>query len=584
VASSASADGGSTQPKRYVDQLPAGLRRALAAGRWLPIIGAGMSANASTPDGRSPPLWRTLGEELAKELGIPGANPIDVLSAYADLYERPYLVERLTELLLVNELEIGELHRSFAQLPFETVVTTNIDTLLEEAYQAERRPSVPLIGESQLSIQRRRGATHLLKFHGDLNHPDHLVVTEEDYDGFLQRRPLLATYLSSWILTREPVLIGYSLDDADLREILVLLRERLGRMTRAVWAILATDPDNEARKFERRGIKPIVLNRDPNANRAMVFTDFFKQLRTQWESDIAPQLRARGDATTAELCRRPGIAPQLALFVANRSTLALYQDFVFSAVPQTGLMPLGVDEVEARDSAMTPMAIDMALSRAAVVVYDISRGNPLPLGYVVSRREVSRSNSKSLFVVSGEGERDPATIIPAETTRLSRPADMMDWPETLALELVKEMRENVPSLSPETLATKLDELHELPPDERSAELLYTSLALLEAELRLDESSRLPTSLAPGGGQTGRLREFFQDDYPKIAAGVRLRHSLLQGVEDKQSDDVKAQAMTLETIVRKRRSLLPSGSAPSSSSLPPSRPGTGRGRKRPQPSG
>lgn len=326
----ATENGGNAQPERYVDQLPAGLRRALAAGRWLPIIGAGLSSNASTPDGRHPPLWRELGEDLAKELGVAATNPIDVLSAFADLYERPYLVERLSELLLVNELEIGEPHRSFAQLPFDTVVTTNIDTLLEDAYQVERRPCVPLIGESQLSIQRRREATHLLKFHGDLNHPDHLVVTEDDYDGFLQRRPLLATYLSSWILAREPVLIGYSLDDADLREILTLLRERLGRMTRAVWAILAIDPSNEARKFERRGIKPIVLSRDPEADRATVLTDFFRQLRTQWENDISPQLRAGGDASTAELRRRPGIVPQLGLFVASRSALALYHDLVFS--------------------------------------------------------------------------------------------------------------------------------------------------------------------------------------------------------------------------------------------------------------
>jgi hypothetical protein len=155
----ATENGGNAQPERYVDQLPAGLRRALAAGRWLPIIGAGLSSNASTPDGRHPPLWRELGEDLAKELGVAATNPIDVLSAFADLYERPYLVERLSELLLVNELEIGEPHRSFAQLPFDTVVTTNIDTLLEDAYQVERRPCVPLIGESQLSIQRRREAT-----------------------------------------------------------------------------------------------------------------------------------------------------------------------------------------------------------------------------------------------------------------------------------------------------------------------------------------------------------------------------------------------------------------------------------------
>jgi hypothetical protein len=177
------------------------------------------------------------------------------VSAYADTYGRASLIERLNDVLLVDDIEPSEVHRAFAQLPFDMVVTTNVDFLLERAYAELRRPCVPLLGEAQLSIQRRPEATNLLKFHGDLRHPDNLVVTEEDYDGFIRRNPLLTTYLSWWLLTREPIFVGYSLDDADFREVLVLLRERLGRMTRPSWVILATDPHNEARKFERRGVR-----------------------------------------------------------------------------------------------------------------------------------------------------------------------------------------------------------------------------------------------------------------------------------------------------------------------------------------
>lgn len=51
----------------YVKQLPPGLRRALAAGRWLPIVGAGISAAAMTEDGRSPQLghsWRSSSKRI----------------------------------------------------------------------------------------------------------------------------------------------------------------------------------------------------------------------------------------------------------------------------------------------------------------------------------------------------------------------------------------------------------------------------------------------------------------------------------------------------------------------------------------
>lgn len=291
--------------QNYVDRLPGGLLRSLFAGRWLPVIGAGFSRNAVTDDGRRPPTWSELGKQLA--LDAPSAdanNPIDAISAYSDTYGRPALVERLSELLLLDEVDPSDTHLAFAQLPFDMVVTTNADFLLELAYQRRRRPCVPLLGESQLTIARRAEATYLLKFHGDLRHPNELVMTEEDYDGFLQRRPLLSTYMSWWLLTREPVLIGYSLDDADLREVLALLRERLGRMTRTGWALLPTDPDGHiSAKFSRRGINAIVLDDNSNADRGEVLEQFFRQLLSSWEQRAVPQISARTDATTAELRR-----------------------------------------------------------------------------------------------------------------------------------------------------------------------------------------------------------------------------------------------------------------------------------------
>jgi hypothetical protein len=288
-----------------MDRVPGGLLRALFAGHWLPVVGAGISATAVTEDDRRPPLWGVLGRALAED--VPAAvsdNPIDAISAYSELYGRSALVERLNELLLVEDVEPSTVHLAFAQLPFDMVVTTNADFLLEAAYQRQRRPCVPLLGESQLSMARRPESTYLLKFHGDLRHPEELVMTEDDYDGFLRRKPLLATYLSWWLLTREPVLFGYSLDDGDLREVLTLLRERLGKLTRAGWAILPTDAGGRnTAKFARRGIKAIVLDDDPKASREEVLTTFFRQLREAWEREVLPQISARTDDVTAELRR-----------------------------------------------------------------------------------------------------------------------------------------------------------------------------------------------------------------------------------------------------------------------------------------
>lgn len=529
-----------SEGERYVAQLPGALRRALAAGRWLPIVGAGISATAATEDQRRPPGWAKLAEDLATDL--PRAvttNPIDSISAYAETYGRPYLIERLSELLLVNEVEPGDVHDKFACLPFDMVVTTNLDFLLEKAYARQRRPCVPLIGESQLSIQREPEATYLLKFHGDLNHPDQLVVTEDDYDGFVRRNPLLATFLSWWLLTREPVFLGYSVDDADLREILTLLRERLGRMTRPVWAILPADPNNQAAKFARRGIRPIVLDPDPAADRSAVLKSFFAELRTTWEQEIVSQIGARTDATTAELQRRK-LAPQLALFVASRPVLALYREFVFSSVPQSGLLPLGWDDVRAQDRAMTQMAIDIALSKAAVVVYDTGRGNPLPLNYVVSQR-----TGTPVLVVSGPADSGLGAVLAPDTT--PRPAEMTDWPSQFVLPLQDRIKQAKPG-RPADLTSKLQELLDIG---EHTQVLLACLALLEEELRTDEANKnLPTVIPTGGGRMDQLRTFFDADFNSVMVGVRLRHDITQNLAVDPSE-LQSMAARLLTMVQQR---------------------------------
>ena len=527
---------------RYVDRLPKDLRRVLAEGRWLPVIGAGLSACATLDDGRGPLLWNALGEQVAADLDIPAGDPIDVLSAYSAVYRRPRLVERLGELLLVDEVETSPAHRAFAQLPFGMVVTTNVDFLLERAYSEQRRPCVPMIGESQLAIPRRSTATHLLKFHGDLNHPDQLVVTEEDYDGFLDRNPLLATFLSSAFLSHEPVLIGYSLSDTDLREVLALLRERLGRMTRAVWAILPTDPGNDTARFERRGVHPVVLDPTaPDDQRPAVLAAFFRQLRQSWEDDVAPLLDARSDAATAELHRRARIAPQLALFVASRSMLALYRDFVFSAVPGSGFMPLGVDDVTARDRRVSPMAIDIALTKAAVVVYDTARGNPVPLEYVVARR-----GELPMVVVSGD--RDEQVLLPSGDDLLARPTDMSVWEEGFVPGLVGRLAAFRPSRVPAVA--------ELEAQGDPRQVLLTALALLEAQLRGQQApAEAPTVVPVAGSRMTRLRDFFGTDFDDILGGVRMRHDLLQQLRVPDAE-VATAAATLTRIAGSRGVVAP----------------------------
>ena len=108
-------------------------------------------------------------------------------------------------LVSINEAKPGTTHRAFCALQFDIVCTTNFDFLLERQYELTPRSCTPLIDEDQLSINWHGSSIALLKLHGDLNHPKRLIITEEDYGKFLERYPVIATYLANLLITRTAV-------------------------------------------------------------------------------------------------------------------------------------------------------------------------------------------------------------------------------------------------------------------------------------------------------------------------------------------------------------------------------------------
>ncbi|WP_434721099.1 SIR2 family NAD-dependent protein deacylase [Pseudomonas syringae pv. actinidiae] len=245
---------------KYLQFFPKPVLDDLVSGRWLPIVGAGMSLNAHVPSGARPPLWGELGKILESDLAdFSSTGPLDAISAYEHEFGRARLMDRLSQILLLHEAQPGEAHRSFCSIPFDIVCTTNFDFLLEHQYRLEPRVVYPILEEEQLSLNASKAGTALLKLHGDLHHPNRMVVTESDYDGFLANYPLFATYLSNLLITKTAVLIGYSLDDPDFRQMWHVVSQRLGRMRRMAYTIVVGAKPSDVARFERRGVKVINL-------------------------------------------------------------------------------------------------------------------------------------------------------------------------------------------------------------------------------------------------------------------------------------------------------------------------------------
>jgi hypothetical protein len=182
-------------------------------------------------------------------------DPLEVISTYVGEYGRVRLVEEFRNHLQHGLARPSEAQLAFCRLPFDVVCTTNWDTLLERGFDRAERDYYVIVEEEQLPIGINPRTVTLVKLHGDLDHPHRLVASEADYDRYIASNPLLVTYVSNLLITRTPLFIGYSMDDPDFRQIMAVISDRLGRLTRMGYALRYEPSRYERNRFERRGVK-----------------------------------------------------------------------------------------------------------------------------------------------------------------------------------------------------------------------------------------------------------------------------------------------------------------------------------------
>ncbi|WP_279489085.1 SIR2 family NAD-dependent protein deacylase [Aeromonas veronii] len=239
---------------------------------------------------------------------------LEAISAYSHEFSRVKLVELLSSALLITTIQPAKAHEEFCRLPFEKVVTTNFDFLLEQGYSRISKYCIPLISEEQLAVGSYQAGVRLLKLHGDLHHPNRLVVTEEDYDAFLSSYPLLATHLSSLLIDHTPLFIGYSLDDPDFRQVWQVVKERLGTLRRPAYVLQVGAASHTVARYERRGVKVINLPRTPSLSYAQVLECVFKELLEYWSTKVISLSTATEPEPQAELSLPADAQSRLAFF------------------------------------------------------------------------------------------------------------------------------------------------------------------------------------------------------------------------------------------------------------------------------
>lgn len=122
---------------------------------------------------------------------------------------------------------------NFADISVDGIITTNWDTLIEEAF-----PDYTVyVGQYELLFSNPQSIAEIYKIHGTATDPNSLILTTDDYVNFEKKNPYLAAKLVTIFVEHPIIFLGYSINDPHIQAIIesiaqCLPQEKIGDFER----------------------------------------------------------------------------------------------------------------------------------------------------------------------------------------------------------------------------------------------------------------------------------------------------------------------------------------------------------------
>lgn len=239
--------------------VPAALIAAVRRHEVVPLIGAGLSKQASgdIPNWRE--LLTSMLEKASDEGWVEPDERVEVLNLVKSdryLMAAEHLASKfpgdaylsfLEEKFRASGIRPSDAHAQLWRLEPSLVLTTNYDRIIENSY-AVKYGEVPnvLTYRQADALQRALQGGQLnskppliFKIHGSIEVPSDLILTERQYRELIYRQPGYRLVLSALFITRTILMIGFSVDDPELRLLLEAQRDALKYLSSPDYAFLS---------------------------------------------------------------------------------------------------------------------------------------------------------------------------------------------------------------------------------------------------------------------------------------------------------------------------------------------------------
>ena len=290
------------------------------------FAGAGLSRAAGFLD------WKGLLRGVARELGLNIDTEADLVSlAQFHVNERGGrggLNDVLYEEMSKNAT-VTRNHELLAQLPIETIWTTNYDKVIENAFARTLKRLDVKIAKEDIGVHMPGRDAVLYKMHGDASALHKAVITRDDYERYDDDRAPFSLALQSDLISKTFLFLGFSFADPNLDRIFARVRLALGSNRREHFTVMKrpsrspdqsdTDFAQEMRRAELRledlrryGIQTVAI--DDYAELTGLLDDL-RERHTRGNIFVSGSAHAAGPLGQARL---EGLARQLGAEIIRR--------------------------------------------------------------------------------------------------------------------------------------------------------------------------------------------------------------------------------------------------------------------------
>lgn len=211
------------------------LHKSMIENNLVVFVGAGVSMGSGYPS------WTDLVKDIGERLGVDIANYSDntiVPQLYYNARGKKDYNETVHELFHKPNTKPNAIHEQIVALNPKCVITTNYDTLLEQAFN-ECGVFLDVI-EKDSDLPYAHSDNMIIKMHGGFKY-NNFVLKEDDYLNYSYNFTLIETYIKALFARYTVLFIGYSFNDSDTKQIFSWVRNILHEDQQRAYLINVSD-------------------------------------------------------------------------------------------------------------------------------------------------------------------------------------------------------------------------------------------------------------------------------------------------------------------------------------------------------